>query len=72
MIEEENVQLPFTIKDENGQVLFRDALIFQSVSELRNTSEQERQTLMNARYQAHLDAIEYSANNPSEPEPGGE
>lgn len=58
---EETPKIDFSIKDENGIVLFRDALIFSSMSELRNTSSAERQQMMQQRYndwKASLENVE--------------
>ena len=38
---EETIKIDFTIKDDKGIVVFRDALIFSSISQLRNTSTAE-------------------------------
>lgn len=61
-IEEEAPVLPFTIKDAEGNILFRDSIHFDSVTELRNASHAERETLMQERYQTYLDFIEQQAN----------
>lgn len=43
---DETPKIDFTVKDDSGLVIFRDALIFSSMSELRNTSSDERQAIM--------------------------
>lgn len=55
-MQEESPQIPFNYKDENGNVIFRDALIFTSISDLRNTSKAEREEMMEQRYQTWLQA----------------
>lgn len=47
---DETPKIDFTVKDDSGLVIFRDALIFSSMSELRNTSSDERQAIMQKRY----------------------
>lgn len=61
---EETPKIDFTVKDENGIVVFRDALIFSSISEMRNTSQAERQALMQQRYEAWQEVM----NNPEQEE----
>lgn len=57
---EETPKIDFTVKDENGIVIFRDALIFKSIAEMRNTSSSEREAMMQQRYEAWQNVI----NNP--------
>lgn len=54
MLEEEYPQVPFSYRDEEGNVIFRDALVFSSMAELRSTSKEEREVMMEERYQNWL------------------
>lgn len=47
---EEIPKVDFSVSDADGNVIFRDALVFQSMAELRNTSEAERKVMMQQRY----------------------
>lgn len=72
MFEEEIPQVVFTFTNEDGTV-YRDALTFSSMSELRNTSVNERMEMMQERYDNHRAVIEAAQNAPQEvpeePEP---
>lgn len=56
MFEEEIPQVVFTFTNEDGTV-YRDALTFSSMSELRNCSTEERRELMQERYDDWKEAI---------------
>lgn len=67
MFQEESIQLPFHIKDADGNIIFRDALTFATVSEFRNTSEAEREAMQQQRYENWQAAIQYAKDHPEEP-----
>lgn len=46
---EEIPKVEFTVT-ENGVTVYRDAIIFESMAELRNTSQAEREAMFQARY----------------------
>lgn len=50
---EEYPVIPFHIRDESGEVVFRDSLTFPTMVALRNASAAERQAMMRQRYEAH-------------------
>lgn len=54
---EETPKVDFSITDESGEVVFRDSIVFTSMAELRNTSQAEREAIMQERYQNFLAAI---------------
>lgn len=66
MFEEEAIQLPFIAKDQDGNPIFRDALTFESITDLRNTSKAEREAMMQQRYDGWQAAIEAAKNIPAE------
>lgn len=78
MFEEEQPILVFSVKDDDGNVVYRDSITFRNITEMRNTNQAERQTLMQARYQEWLRLKEEAENSPpideevSEEEPEGE
>ena len=53
---QETPQIVFTITEEDGTV-FRDALTFNSMQELRNTSAEERGEMIQERYDNWLEII---------------
>lgn len=57
-IQEERPSVPFVITDEDGNVIFRDAITFKNIVELRNASLFERKVMMNERYAQHLAVLE--------------
>lgn len=65
---DETPQVVFEVKDDNGVVVYRDAITYVDMAELRNDNAQERQAKFQARYQAHLDAIQYAQDHPEQPE----
>lgn len=44
-------KVEFTVT-ENGVTVYRDAIVFNSMAELRNTSQEEREAMFQARYDA--------------------
>lgn len=46
---EETPKVEFTVT-ENGVTVYRDAIIFESMAELRNTSQAEREAMFQERY----------------------
>lgn len=65
MFEEENLRLVFTHVDANGNVDFRDAIVFSNVTELRNTSQAEREAMFQERYEHFISGGD---ENPEIPE----
>lgn len=61
---EETPQVVFEVKDEEDNVVYRDAITYTSMSELRNDSVNERQAKFQARYDAWLLLLEESQNAP--------
>ena len=47
---DEAPKVDFSVKDENGNVVYRDAIVYSSMAELRNDSEAERQAKFQERY----------------------
>lgn len=47
---EEIPKVDFTVKDENGNVIYRDAIVYESMAELRADSAAERQAKFQERY----------------------
>ena len=67
-IVEEQPSIPFVVKNEQGVVVFRDALVFPTVTAMRNSSAAERKVMREQRYAAHLAALaEAAANAMNEP-----
>ena len=62
---EETPKVDFSVKDENGNVVYRDAIVYSSMAELRADSKTERESKMQARYDNWL-AIQ---QNPIQGEP---
>ena len=62
---EETPKVDFSVKDENGNVIYRDAIVYSSMAELRADSKTERESKMQARYDNWL-AIQ---QNPIQGEP---
>ena len=60
---EEVPKVDFAVKNEQGDVIFRDALVFRTMSELRNCSLAEREAMMQERYNNWLEG----KNAPVEP-----
>lgn len=60
---DETPQVVFEVKDENGEVVYRDAITYASMAELRADNAQERQ----AKFQARYDAYVIAKNTPTEP-----
>ena len=53
---EEVPKVDFSVTDEDGNVVFRDAIVYSSMAELRNDSQAEREAKFQARYDAWLEA----------------
>jgi len=53
---DETPKVDFTVKDENGNVIYRDAIVYSSMAELRNDSQAEREVKFQARYDAWVEA----------------
>jgi hypothetical protein len=49
---DETPKVDFTVSDSSGKTIYRDSIIFDSMSELRNTSTAERTAMFQARYDA--------------------
>lgn len=64
---EETPKVDFSVKDENGNIVYRDAIVFNSMAELRNTSQAEREVLFQERYDNWV-----ALQNQVEPTPEGE
>lgn len=48
-IEPEQISYPFSVYDENGVIIYRDALTFRDTAEFRATSEAEREAMRQER-----------------------
>lgn len=66
MFEEEQISWPFKVLDEDGNIVFRDALIFANATEFRNTSQSEREVMQQERYDNWQAAIEAGAEDSEE------
>lgn len=53
---DETPKVDFTVKDEQGNVIYRDAIVYSSMAELRNDSQSEREAKFQARYDAWVEA----------------
>lgn len=47
---EETPKVDFSVSDENGNIIFRDAIVYSSMAELRADSAAEREAKFQARY----------------------
>ena len=47
---EETPKVDFAVKDENGNVVYRDAIVYSSMAELRADSKEEREAKFQERY----------------------
>lgn len=47
---DETPKVDFEVKDENGKVIYRDAIVYASMAELRADSAAERQAKFQERY----------------------
>lgn len=56
-------QVIFEVKDDEGNVIYRDAITYATMAELRADSKAEREAKFQERYDAYLVAI----NTPTEP-----
>lgn len=50
---------------EDGIVVYRDAITYETIIQLRNDNAQERQAKFQQRYQNHLQNLADAQNNPS-------
>jgi len=66
MFEEEQPILPFSVKDEDGNVVYRDSLTFPDVTAMRNASKAEREEAMQQRYEEWLAIKEEAESTPQE------
>lgn len=62
---EEIPKVDFAVKDDNGNVVFRDSIVYGTMAELRNDSVVEREAKFQQRYDNWLTAI----NTPPEETP---
>lgn len=53
---EETPKVDFSVTDAEGNVVFRDAIVYASMAELRADSKVEREAKFQARYDAFLEA----------------
>ena len=49
-------KVDFSVKDADGNIVFRDAIVYNSMAELRNDSQAEREAKFQARYDAWVEA----------------
>ena len=47
---DETPKVDFSVKDENGNVVYRDAIVYSSMAELRADSKEEREAKFQERY----------------------
>lgn len=57
-------QIVFEVKDDNGNVIYRDSITYSSMAELRADSKAEREAKFQERYDQYLIAV----NTPTNPE----
>ena len=68
---EETPKIEFTV-NEGGKTIYRDAIVFESMAQLRNTSEAERQAMFQERYnqwKANIEQMTLAANMQEGTEP---
>ena len=53
---DETPKVDFSVSDADGNIVYRDAIVYASMAELRNDSTAERQAKFQARYDAWLEA----------------
>lgn len=56
-------QVVFEVKDDNGNVIYRDSITYTSIAELRADSKAEREAKFQERYDQYLIAV----STPTEP-----
>jgi len=61
---EETPKVDFSVKDEQGNVIYRDAIVYSNTAELRADSAAERE----AKFQARYDDWLYRQTNPVQSE----
>lgn len=66
---EEIPKVEFTVT-ENGVTVYRDAIIFESMAELRDTSQEEREALFQERYDNWKNALDSQTQEQVEEQPG--
>lgn len=67
---EETPKVDFSVKDENGNVIYRDAIVYASMADLRADSKAEREAKFQERYDNWLanqqNAIQGEPDSPEE------
>lgn len=63
---DETPQVVFEVKDENGEVVYRDAITYASMAELRADSQAEREAKFQERYENYLIAKSTPTETPEE------
>lgn len=67
---DETPKVDFSVKDENGNVIYRDAIVYASMADLRADSKAEREAKFQERYDNWLanqqNAIQGEPDSPEE------
>jgi hypothetical protein len=62
---EETPQVVFEVKDAGGNIVYRDAITYETMAELRADSKAERETKFQARYDAYIIARDAPTSSPA-------